>query len=106
MANAPSSGTGCRELESDLPGDESENLPVGLFCRRRVEGCACDRPANPLSRTDANTNLAESFGYQPEPADHIDGQPQPDADGQDIFLQLDRQLLSKSDVRNSATMLP
>src|ERR1700692_2329618 len=31
MANAPSSGTGWRELKSDLPGDESGNLPVGVF---------------------------------------------------------------------------
>jgi hypothetical protein len=33
MANAPPLGTGCRELKGDLRGDESENLPVGLFCR-------------------------------------------------------------------------
>jgi hypothetical protein len=33
MANAPSSGTGCRTPRGDLPDALSEILPVGLFCR-------------------------------------------------------------------------
>ena len=34
MANAPSSGQDGVSPKSDLPDGESENLPVGLFCRR------------------------------------------------------------------------
>ena len=41
MANAPSSGTGCGSLRSDLPDGESENLPVGLFCRSRADRGNC-----------------------------------------------------------------
>ena len=90
-----------------MPDSESENLPDGLFCRRRVEGCACDRLANPLSRTDGNTNLSESFGYDSLnrlTTSTVSLNPTPLV--KTFSYSSIGNLLSKSNVRDSAAMLP
>jgi hypothetical protein len=90
-----------------LPDDESENLPVGLFCRSRDEGSACDRLANPLSRTDGNTSLSAGFGYDSLnrlTTSTVSLSPTPLV--KTFSYSSIGNLPSKSDVRDSAAMLP
>ena len=107
MANAPPPGQDGGSHKCDLPDDGSGNLPVGLFCRRRVVGGARDRLANPLSRTDGNTSLSESFGYDSLrrlTTSTVSLSPTPLV--KTFSCSAIGNLLSKSDVRDSATMLP
>ena len=90
-----------------MPDGESENLPVGLFCRSLVEGRAYDRLTNPLSRANGNTNLSETFGYDSLnrlTTSTVSLGPTPLV--RTFSYSAIGDLLSKSDVRDSAAMLP
>jgi hypothetical protein len=68
---------------------------------------ACDRLANPLSRTDGNTNLSENFGYDSLnrlTSSTVSLSPTPLV--KTFSYSSIGNLLSKSDVGDSAAMPP
>jgi hypothetical protein len=94
-------------LKVICPTAKAEICPSGCFVAGKVEGCAYDRLTNPLSRTDGNTKLSESFRYDsPNRLTKSTISLSPTPLVKTFSNSSIGNLLSKSDVRDSAAMLP